>query len=238
MNFRTEILSTVQLQIFVVQNFHEIAENPMTENFHDKHFVIATFFMITTAPRHPCRQFTLSFCPQLHMAWRQAAGQSEKKRNQIKTYTGLSFCLQRLLLSSVWTSLQRGCWRIRYKTKDIVWTEILADLVSNFCSFSESKCTESVHHQQRFNASLHSSHIHQLTSIACVHVHMIALVMRMCTQNVATPTIIPNFHEENFRDQNSNHKIHENIVPQKFGAIWCLLVFIINFIIVYMYTCS
>ena len=48
---------------------------------------------------------------------------------------------------------------------------------------------------------------------------MIPLAMCMCTQNVATPTIILNFREENFRDQNSNHKIHENIVPQKFGAI-------------------
>ena len=41
-----------------------------------------------------------------------------------------------------------------------------------------------------------------------------ALAMRMCTQNVATPTIIPNFREENFCDQKSNHEIHEkNIVP-------------------------
>ena len=35
----------------------------------------------------------------------------------------------------------------------------------------------------------------------------------MCTQNVATPTIILNF-----RDQNSNHEIHEHM-PRKFGAI-------------------
>jgi hypothetical protein len=28
----------------VVQNFREIAENPMNENFRDKNFVIATFF--------------------------------------------------------------------------------------------------------------------------------------------------------------------------------------------------
>ena len=27
------------------------------------------------------------------------------------------------------------------------------------------------------------------------------------------------FCEENFRDQKSNHKFHENIVPRKFGAI-------------------
>ena len=43
--------------------------------------------------------------------------------------------------------------------------------------------------------------------------------MRMCTQNVTTPTMILNFREENFRDQKSNHEIHENIVPRKFGAI-------------------
>ena len=35
------------------------------------------------------------------------------------------------------------------------------------------------------------------------------------------PTMsILNFREENFRDQKSNHEIHENIVPRKFGAIW------------------
>ena len=51
-----------------------------------------------------------------------------------------------------------------------------------------------------------------------LHVHTIALAIRMCTQNIATPTIL-NFCEENFRDQNSNHEIHENIVPRKFGAI-------------------
>ena len=43
--------------------------------------------------------------------------------------------------------------------------------------------------------------------------------MRMCTQNITTPTIILNFREKNFCDQKSNHKIHENIVLRKFGAI-------------------
>ena len=28
----------------MVQNFHEIAENPMNENFHDENFTITTFF--------------------------------------------------------------------------------------------------------------------------------------------------------------------------------------------------
>ena len=39
----------------MVQNFREIAENPMIENFHDKNFVIATFFHDhhrTVAPVH------------------------------------------------------------------------------------------------------------------------------------------------------------------------------------------
>ena len=30
--------------IFVVQNFYEIAENPIIENFRNKNFMIATFF--------------------------------------------------------------------------------------------------------------------------------------------------------------------------------------------------
>ena len=32
------------------------------------------------------------------------------------------------------------------KTKEVVWTKVLADLVGNFCSLSESKGTESVHY--------------------------------------------------------------------------------------------
>ena len=42
---------------------------------------------------------------------------------------------------------------------------------------------------------------------ARMHTHCVA-------QDVATPIIIPNFH-----DQKSNHEIHETIVPQKFGSI-------------------
>ena len=49
-----------------------------------------------------------------------------------------------------------------------------------------------------------SSHVHY--SIACVHVHTIALAVGLCTQNVATLTIMLNF-----RDQKSNHEIHENM---------------------------
>ena len=32
-----------------------------------------------------------------------------------------------------------------------------------------------------------------------------------------------NFREENFRDRKSNHEIHENIAPRKFGAIRYLI---------------
>ena len=43
---------------------------------------------------------------------------------------------------------------------------------------------------------------------------------RCAVQHVATPTMnILNFREEKLRDQKSNHEIHENIVPRKFGPI-------------------
>ena len=49
----------------------------------------------------------------------------------------------------------------------------------------------------------------------CTRTFMYVFIFRQCaTQHVATPTITLNF-----RDQQSNHEIHENIVPQKFGAI-------------------
>ena len=89
-----------------------------------------------------------------------------------------------------------------YKTKEIVWTKVLVDLVGNVCSFSES--TVSSDSILRFRQFIWHS----------LHVRMITLAMRLCTQNVATPTTILNF-----RDQKSNHEIHENIVPRKFGAI-------------------
>ena len=44
--------------------------------------------------------------------------------------------------------------------------------------------------------------------------------VRCAAQHVAMPIMsILKFREENFRDQKSNHKIHENIMPRKFGAI-------------------
>ena len=68
----------------------------------------------------------------------------------------------------------------------------------------------------QFTLSLHPQLYH-----LCVHVRTIMLAMRMCTQNVTTPTTILNFHEENFRDQKSNHKIYKNniLCSRKFGAI-------------------
>ena len=79
-----------------------------------------------------------------------------------------------------------------------------------------------VHVESRYIVSSDSIlHFRQFTrSLADqYHVRTIALAMRMCTQNLTTPTIILNFREENFRDQKSNHEIHENIVQRKFGAI-------------------
>ena len=115
--------------------------------------------------------------------------QCMKRKKLDKIYTGLSFCLYRLLLSSIQPSLQCGCWWIRYKTKEVIWTKVTTNLVGNFCSFSESKCTEPV----TLLAAIQQT-VHTFTSIA--HLRTIALAMRLYTQNVATPTIILNFREE------------------------------------------
>ena len=54
-----------------------------------------------------------------------------------------------------------------------------------------------------------------------IHVRVSARYLPSCAsarcaaQHVATPTM----SILNFRDQKSNHEIHENIVPRKFGAI-------------------
>ena len=57
--------------IAVVQNFREIAENPINENFRDKNFVIATFFRdyprVRVAAPVPVRTTPR---PQLHVAQR------------------------------------------------------------------------------------------------------------------------------------------------------------------------
>ena len=54
--------------------------------------------------------------------------------------------------SVVWLPLQRGCWRTQYK--EVVWTKVLVDLVGNFCSFSESKRTETSLAAFRFSTSI------------------------------------------------------------------------------------
>ena len=81
------------------------------------------------------------------------------------------------------------------------------------CGFGRQLCSfQKVSVQSLYIVS--SDSILRFRQITCVHVRTIAL-----DQNVAMPTIIPKFCEENFRDQKSNHEIHENIVPRKFGAI-------------------
>ena len=52
-----------------------------------------------------------------------------------------------------------------------------------------------------------------LTVCLCTYMYVLAI-----RQHVATPTIILNFHEENFVMRNQITKLI-NIVPQKFGAI-------------------
>ena len=80
---------------FCGSKFREIAENSMIEDFRDKNFTIARFFVITTAPWHPCRQFTLSLCPRLHVdrCWASTVHANVKRKKLDKTYTALSFYL-------------------------------------------------------------------------------------------------------------------------------------------------
>ena len=105
---------TVSLQIFVVQNLHEIAENHKNVNFRVKNFCDRyIFFVITAMLRRPCAWTINSRCRSTH-----------------NSYTWH------------WLPLQRGCWRMVDKKKEVVWTKVLADLVGNFCSFSKSKHTE------------------------------------------------------------------------------------------------
>ena len=86
------------------------------------------------------------------------------------------------------------------------------DLIGNFCLFSESKRTEPVHCKWRFNSSFQTLRQFTRASHAYTYIRTIEPA-----QNVATPTIILNFREENFHDQKSNHEIHKNIVARKFA---------------------
>ena len=56
----------------MVQNFHEIADNPIIENFYDKNFVITIFFCDYHHAMASVR--TLSLRPQLHVAQRWVPG--------------------------------------------------------------------------------------------------------------------------------------------------------------------
>ena len=104
---------------------------------------------------------------------------------------GLSLCFSAVV--PVWLSPQCGCWRIRYKTKEVVWTKVFADMVGKFAQFLKVS-VQSLHIvSSDFNTSFQT--VHTFTSITCVHVRTIALAMHLCTQNIATPTIIPYPHE-------------------------------------------
>ena len=126
----------------MVQNFCEIAENSMIENFHDKNFVIARFFNDYHRAAASVRTIYLVALPTI--ARGSALGKHASVDVKRKETRQDLYSLSAFSTLSVWPFL-RGCWRIRYKMKDVVWTKILADLVGIFCSFSESKRTESVH---------------------------------------------------------------------------------------------
>ena len=86
------------------------------------------------------------------------------------------------------------------------------DLVGNFCSFSESKRTETSLAALRFSTSI------QFTRSPIPNTPTRS--EPCCTaRSHAHHFKILNFRGENFRDRKSNHEIHENIVPRKFGAI-------------------
>ena len=59
------------------------------------------------------------------------------------------------------------------------------------------------------------------------HTYMLTIHQRtLCVRCTACSHAhhILNFCEENYHDQKSNHKIHENIMPQKFGTIRYIIV--------------
>ena len=61
--------------------------------------------------------------------------------------------------------------------------------------------------------------------VHALRAHVRAALVACSAQHVAIPTISQfiHFREGNSRDSKSNHKIHENIVPRKFGAIQLLV---------------
>ena len=114
----------------MVQNFREIAKNPMNKIFYDKNFLITSFIVNTATLRPPCGQFMLSPRPQLHMA-RRWASMLHVERDE--TCTGFLFAFSTFcchLFGHVFNVV------VRYK-KEVVWTKVFAALVGNFCSFSK-----------------------------------------------------------------------------------------------------
>ena len=97
------------IHVHVAPNFREIAENPMIENFLDKNSVIITFFCDYHRTAAPVRTIHVIDPPTIARHWASTVHANMKRKTLDKTYMGLSFCLQHLLVFSVWPSLQCGC---------------------------------------------------------------------------------------------------------------------------------
>ena len=78
----------------MVQNFREITENPLIENFRDKNFVITTFFRDYHCAAAPVWTIHVIAPPTIAARHRASTVHANVKRKELdKTYTGLSFCL-------------------------------------------------------------------------------------------------------------------------------------------------
>ena len=79
----------------MVQNFREIDENPIIENFRDKNFVIATFFRDYCRAAAPVRIIHVVAPPTIArgLALGKYSAGNMKRKKLDKTYVGLSFCL-------------------------------------------------------------------------------------------------------------------------------------------------
>ena len=108
--------------------------------------------------------------------WASTVHANVKRKKLDKTYMGLSLCFSAVV--PVWLSPQCGCWRIRYKTKFgrrslRIWYTLLAAI--------------SILHFRQLTLPL--------VSHACTRTHNRACnAPVLCTQNIATPTIIPYPH--------------------------------------------
>ena len=114
----------------------------MIENFRDKNFVIATFFhdyqvLCRSTRVDDSRSHSTHNCTWLGVGLVRCTNMKRKKLDK-------TFFLPLVPSAVVCLTIPSTCIWIRYKTKEVVWTEVLADLVGYFCSFSESRRTESV----------------------------------------------------------------------------------------------